>query len=145
MRRLHAVLARPRSLDVVLRFSNSFILSEHPTYILLFTLIERRYAATRAPRRNTPNACVSFHLPPPLATSLHLHSPLVSSMFGFLLGHDFQLECRRTLSHAKTEPQELNFRVADHSPGNAKRRCPRGNRDFQRLLGNDCALLSSCG
>jgi hypothetical protein len=43
MRRLHAVLARPCSLDVVLRFSNSFILSEHPTYILLFTLIERRY------------------------------------------------------------------------------------------------------
>lgn len=34
-------------------------------------------------------------------------------MFGFLLGHDFQLECRRTLSHAKTEPQEFNFRVAD--------------------------------
>ena len=33
MRRLHAVLARPCSLDVVLRFSNSFILSEHPTYI----------------------------------------------------------------------------------------------------------------
>jgi hypothetical protein len=38
------------------------------------------------------------------------------------------------------------FRLADHSPGDAKRRCLRGNRDFQRLLGNDCALLlSSCG
>ena len=24
----------------------------------------------------------------------------------------FQLECGRTLSHAKTEPQEFNFRVA---------------------------------
>jgi hypothetical protein len=36
--------------------------------------------------------------------------------FGFLLGHDFQLECRRTLSHAKTEPQEFNFRVADDPP-----------------------------
>jgi hypothetical protein len=35
----------PDSLDVVLRFSNSFILSEHPTYILLFTLIERRYGS----------------------------------------------------------------------------------------------------
>jgi hypothetical protein len=45
MRRLHAVLARPCSLDVVLRFSNSFILSEHPTYILLFTLIERWYGS----------------------------------------------------------------------------------------------------
>jgi hypothetical protein len=34
-------------------------------------------------------------------------------MFGFLLGHDFHLEYARTLSHAKTEPQEFNFRVAD--------------------------------
>lgn len=86
MRRLHAVLAGPCSLDVVLRFSNSFILSEHPTYILLFTLIERRYGSHA--RRAAIPACVSFHLPPPFASSLHSHSPPVSSMFGFLLGHD---------------------------------------------------------
>ena len=94
----------------MLRFSNSFILSEHPTYILLF--IERRYGSHARAAPQYPYACVSFHLPPPLATSLHSHAPPVSSMFGFLLGHDFQLECRRTLSHAKTEPQEFNFRVA---------------------------------
>jgi hypothetical protein len=35
-------------------------------------------------------------------------------MFGFLLGHDFHLECCRTLSHAKTEPQEFDFRLADN-------------------------------
>ena len=74
MRRLHAVPAGPCSLDVVLRFSNSFILSEHPTYILLFTLIERRYGYARAAPQY-PYACVSFHLPPPFATSLHSHSP----------------------------------------------------------------------
>jgi hypothetical protein len=28
-------------------------------------------------------------------------------LFRFLLGHDFHLECCRTLSRAKTEPQEL--------------------------------------
>jgi hypothetical protein len=33
-------------------------------------------------------------------------------MFGFLLGHDFHLECCRTLARAKTEPQQFNFRVA---------------------------------
>ena len=36
-----------------------------------------------------------------------------AELFGFSLGHDFQLECRRTLAHSKTEPQEFNFRVAD--------------------------------
>jgi hypothetical protein len=45
MRRRHAVLARLCSLDVMLRFSNSFVFSEHPTYILLFTLIERRHGS----------------------------------------------------------------------------------------------------
>jgi hypothetical protein len=35
-----------------------------------------------------------------------------AEMFGFLLGHDFHLEYCRTLSHAKTEPQEFDFRVA---------------------------------
>jgi hypothetical protein len=53
MRRLHAVLARPCSLDVVLRFSNSFNLSEHPTHVLLFTLIERR-CGSRARRAAIP-------------------------------------------------------------------------------------------
>jgi hypothetical protein len=49
MRRRHAVLARLCSLDVVLKF---FVLSEHPTYILLFTLIERRHGshASAAPQ-----------------------------------------------------------------------------------------------
>jgi len=114
MRRLHAVLARPCSLDVVLRFSNSFILSEHPTYIL--TIYSHR-APLRQPRARRAAIPLTFAVP---STCRHLrHLPTltlspVSSMFGFLLGHDFHLEYRGTLSRSKTEPQEFNFRVADH-------------------------------
>lgn len=36
-----------------------------------------------------------------------------AEMFGFLFGHDFHLENCRTLSHAKVEPQEFNFRGAE--------------------------------
>ena len=32
-----------------------------------------------------------------------------AELFGFLLGHEFHLECCRTLSRPKTEPQEFNF------------------------------------
>jgi hypothetical protein len=35
-------------------------------------------------------------------------------MFGFLLGHDFQLECRRTLGCTGSMAATLHQRVLDH-------------------------------
>src|SRR5207237_8255546 len=44
-----------------------------------------------------------------------------TEMFGFLLSHEVACESCGTLSHRKTQSQELNFRVADR-PSSAIRR-----------------------
>jgi hypothetical protein len=43
-----------------------------------------------------------------------------AELFGFLLGHEFHLECCGTLSHGKTEPQAFNLPVADNSEAMAR-------------------------